>query len=394
MQKYQKKNYYIYIYVYRKDIPILESYLDDPTGVEILSIDKINNFWLRSLNYIFKRFFTNPEFSEMYIRQRKKDRDGLFHKYLGSFFYIKNDQINQEYQKFFGIFSKNLQSRLLISISRIKANHLICSKNIKHIAIMESWDHAVKSPCWHEPDYLLTWNASLKKDYIEYQNFKTVKISYIKPLKFRYIEERKKKTAAELENELSNRSFLSDLDMVKRLSVVMYIPMTSSLNPTQHVGEMKLIDQLCQATEKLHKVLYIKPKPNGPVGDYDCFAERYSNVIVGTYATNPNSIDMLDEEYHTFRYLLLLNSDLIINYGTTFVLEAALMDKPILQLNLSTEDYGEFGEYSKNLHIKRYLLNENSVEVSTVDEIMNILCGSAFKFESFSKEMKKWILGG
>ena len=48
-----------------------------------------------------------------------------------------------------------------------------------------------------------------------------------------------------------------------------------------------------------------KPKPNGPKGDYDIFKQKYSNVVVGTYASNSNSIDMLDEEYHTFRYLLL-----------------------------------------------------------------------------------------
>ena len=47
---------------------------------------------------------------------------------------------------------------------------------------------------------------------------------------------------------------------------------------------------------------------------------------------------MLDEEYHTFRYLLLYYCKLVVNWGTTFVLEAALMDKPTLQLNLLSKD--------------------------------------------------------
>lgn len=391
VEKYQHKKYTIYIYTMQKDIKILENYLEKISNIKVISIESINSFYLRVLNYAFKRFLTNPNFTQMHFRHRKKDRDSFYHKYLGNLFYIDNKKINIVYQSFFGLFNNRLKSNFLISISRVKANHLICSKKIKHISIMESWDHPVKSPYWHKPHVLLTWNKDLKKDYQEFQGFKDVKISHIKLLKFRYIEERLSKDVIDLEKDLKNESFLEDINFVKKKNIVMYITTTSSINPIQHDGEIKLIEQLCIATEKLGKTLYIKPKPNGPQGDYDIFKYKFENIIVGTYATNLNSVDMLDEEYHTFRYLLLYYSKLIVNFGTTFVLESALMDKPILQLNLSKKYYGKFGEYSNNLHIQKYLLNEYSVKIKDENDLIEILQIKQEQFELYSNGLKKWI---
>jgi hypothetical protein len=392
VQKYQQNNYTVYIYSMKKDVRILRDYINNTQNIEIIDIESINSFLLRVLNYIFKRFLTNPNFTQMHYENRSKDRSGLYHKFLGNIFYINNNNINIIYQKFFSLFRSRLKSDLLISISRVKASYLICSKNIKHISIMESWDHPVKSPYWHKPDYILTWNKDLKKDYKEFQNFKDINISYIQPLKFRYIKERRFKDLDILEGSLKNNDFIQDIQVIKNKEIVTYVTTTSSINKAQHHGEMKLIGQLCQATRKLNKKIYIKPKPNGPKGDYDIFKDKYNHVIVGTYATNPNSIDILDEEYHTFRYLLLYYSDLIINFGTTFVLESSIMDKPIFQLNLSKEYYGDFGKYSNNIHIKKYLLNEYSFEVKSAEDVVEVINKKYDSFEKYSKNLKRWLI--
>lgn len=393
VEKYQHKKCKIYIYAMGNQIKLLEDYLEDMSNIETISIESINSFLLKVLNYAFKKFLTNPNFTQMHYRHRKKDRDTIFHKYLGKYFYIDNKKINATYQNFFKSFENRLKSDFLISISRVKANHLICSKDIKHISIMESWDHPVKSPYWHKPYALLTWNKDLKKDYQKFQNYNDVKILHIKPLKFRYIEDRLNKDIDVLEKQLENPSLKKDIELVKNKDIIMYITTTSSLNPSQHEGEMKFIDQLCLATKELDKTLYIKPKPNGPRGDYDIFKEKYENVIVGTYATNANNIDMLDEEYHTFRYLLLYYTKLIVNIGTTFVLESSLINKPILQLNLSKKNYGEFGKCSENLHIKKYLINENAQKVKDKKDIVSILNNEQESFTKYSQNLKEWING-
>lgn len=392
VERYQKKNYKIFVYTRKHNIKIFINYINSSQNIEIIAIEDIDSIFLRVLNYIYKNFLTNPKFSQMYYRQRKNNRDNFYHKYLGKTFYVSDKKINNLYTKFFSLFKNRLKSNLLISISRVHSNHLVCSKSTKHVSIMESWDHPVKAPYFHRPDVLLTWNEDLKTDYQKYQDFTDIKMYKMKPLKFRYIEERSNKSPESLIKSLKNENYIDDLNLVKFANIILYIATTSSVNPSGHKGEMKLIEQLCMATQKLGKKLYIKPKPNGPQGDYDIFRKKYSNVIVGTYATNPNSIDMLDEEYHTFRYLLLYYADFIVNFGTTFVLEASLLDKPILQLNLSKKDYGEFGEYSENLHIKKYLLNEYSVKIKNENDLIDILQKTQEVFKLYSGKIKKWIL--
>ncbi|MBT5492559.1 hypothetical protein HOK00_10180 [bacterium] len=391
VDKYQSKKYEIFIYTRQNNIDILKEYLDNTTNTQVISIESLDDIFLRGMNYIFKKYFTNPKFTQMYYRQRRNDRENFYHKYIGKYFYIADENINNIYQKLFGIFKNRFKSKLLISISRVHSNYLVCSKSIKHISIMESWDHPVKTPYWHNPDFLLTWNKALKQDFQKYQNFKDTKISYITPLKFRYIQEREKENIDNLKNTLQNKEFIDDIGKIKNKQMVMYIATTSSINPLQHQGEMQLIEQLCEATKQLGRTLYVKPKPNSPSGDYDIFKEKYENAIVGAYATNSNSIDMLDEEYHTFRYLLLYYSNLIVNFGTTFVLESSLMDKPILQLDLSKEYYGEFGEYSTNLHIQKYLLKEHSFKVTSVHDIVKVMTTKKESFSAYSKNLKEWL---
>ena len=392
IRKYQQKNIVIYIYVLRKDIDILSKYLINIQNIKIIEIESIDSYFLRILSFIFKNYLTSPNFTKMYFRQRKVYENSFYHKFVGRYFYFNNKKINSRFQWFFGLFKNKIKGDVLVSISRVKASYLICSKSVKHISIMESWDHPVKSPYWHKPNYLLTWNKDLKKDYQFYQNFKDIKISYINPLKFRYINERFERSISSLEKDLKSPGFSNDIDAIKNKNIIMYICTTSSINPEHHYGEMKLINQICKATKEVNKVLYIKPKPNGPMGDYDIYKEKYDNVIIGTYATDQNGVDMLNEEYHTFRYLLLYYSCLVINFGTTFVLEASIVRKPILQLKLSKEDYGKFGMYSDNLHIKKYLLNKYSFTVRDESDLTNILRNEKGAFKLYSKSIRKWVL--
>lgn len=391
VEKYRYKNYKIFIYTVQENISIIENYIEKHSKTEIISIESLNTIPLRIINYIAREFLTNPSFSKMYSNHRKKDAFFGLKNILGYMIYVENKKINIFCYKLFSLFKNRLKSKFLISISRVRSNHLICSKEIKHVSVMESWDHPVKSPYWSNPNVILTWNKDLKKDYKKYQHFHGTKVHFIKPIKFRYIGERRNKSIGSLSEQLRNKDYISDIDVVKKKDYIMYITMTSSLNPSQHEGEMKLIDQLCWAASNLNENLYIKPKPNGPTGDYDIFKQKYSNVVVGTYASNPNSIDMLDEEYHTFRYLLLYYCKLVVNYGTTFVLEAALMDKPILQLNLSSRHYGKFGEYSNNVHIRKYLLGNNSVVINSKDDILEALGQDEGKQNDYLYDIKKWI---
>jgi hypothetical protein len=392
VEKYSNKSVKVYIYTRKKNIKITSDYFGQLPHIDIVPIESIDSIFLRLLDYIFRNLLTNPNFTDMYCRKRRPLGLRLYDATLGQLFYLRNTSVNKLYKSFFSHFGSRLSSNLLISISRVRSTYLLCGRTIRHISIMESWDHPVKSPYWCEPNVLMTWNRDLREDYRKNQNFRTVNISYVTPIKFRYIADRSRKNIEELLGELSDRTYISDIEFIKRNDVVMYIPTTSSVSMSHHIGELVIIDDLCQALRELGKILYIKPKPNGPRGDYDRFEERYKHVRVGCYATNHSGIDMLSEEYHTFRFLLLHYSSLIVNFGTTFVLEAALMQKPIFQMTLSGERYGNFARFSLNAHIKKYLLGNFSHTVTGINDIVKILSTQAESFRKNSIHLGEWIV--
>lgn len=252
---------------------------------------------------------------------------------------------------------------------------------------MESWDHPVKMPYLIYPNQSLTWNNDLKKDIVENQFFSSVNI--IKPLKFRYIYDFKRYSEAELFNMLRKEKYKKELSALSGKKYILYPTTTSSLNQFAHKGEMQLIDRLCSASANEGIDIYIKPKPNGVDGDYDIF-KKNKNVIIGIYATDSNSMDLLDEEYNIYRYLLLKNAYLVVNVGTTFVLEAALADVPIVQLILREKSFDNFSIYSKNLHIEKYLHGNSCVHIGESDKI-SFDTQSLSKYYAYSQRLKRWV---
>ena len=238
----------------------------------------------------------------------------------------------------------------------------------------------------------MTWNKDLKSDYYRYQNFKDVKFKYIRPIKFRYIFERKEKCPNHLIKTLSNKEYLRDINIIRKNKTIVYATTTSSLNPEYHEGEVGLIKKLCEAFCNTDKLLYIKPKPNGPKGDYDNLKRKYSNVVIGSYSMSPNSADMLNEEYHTFSISSFYYTNLIINFGTTFVLESSLMNVPILQLQLSENKFGKFGQYANNIHIKKYLLRKEYFKLKNTVNINQTVNGEFAQMKTYSRALKKWLV--
>ena len=152
---------------------------------------------------------------------------------------------------------------------------------------------------------------------------------------------------------------------------------------------MILIRELCEALEGSDYYLYIKPKPNAPRGDYDEF-NIYNNVLVGIYSEDSSGSDILNQGYNIFRYLLLQKAYVVINAGTTFGLEAALVGKRIIQLRLREGDYKGFAKWCRTYHLQNYVLSldgvfdYNNKKSQLLDEIEN---GDM----SFSKQMKSWV---
>jgi hypothetical protein len=388
----QLDNVSVVVYT-RKDLTKVAQEYFGIDNEKIHSIESIDNKVLNLLHRIFLKFIVPHDFSTMYKNIHEKGTRGKIMESVSKFTssFVSKNTINKMYTIFFGLFYRGFDNKVIVSISRVSKPYLVCSKKIKHISIMESWDHPIKSPYFFIPSVALTWNSALKDDLKLYQSFNN--IDTIGPLKFKYIYERNNKSISRVHTSILNTIYSNEINKVKDKGYILYACTTSSINPESHKGELDLIDCIVRKIENKNLVLYIKPKPNGNRNDYDIFLSRH-NVIIGIYANNNNSIDMLDEQYHSFRYLLLYYSKIVINVGTTFSLEAALTNKKILQLKINSKDFGRFGAAASNEHIEKYLNNEHSFEFNKTTSNLLSAIDNYNELEEYSKKLKEWIVDG
>ena len=191
---------------------------------------------------------------------------------------------------------------------------------------------------------------------------------------------------------ITNNCYLKDLKNIMNKNVILYpVSHTSIDNKNIHLDQLKFIKSLIPLLTDNNYILFIKPKPTGPVGDYDCLLNE-KNIIVGEYSPDTDKADMLIDEFQAYRYLLLKNSKLVINVSTTFGLDAAMADIPVMQLNISEKDFGSFAKLKENPHIEKYLLNSNLISNYSVQEKITISDEVILKSMKYSQSLKKWCL--
>lgn len=385
IEKYVAQRRAVFAVVRQQDEFIAKSYFGN--SVKVVTIESLDSGGLQVLHKITAPLLVASQFSTMY--SRSLNRRGGWAKVAGKYIAPLTTRLNFNhlYSYFFSFFPNRLPSQFLISFTRSTRPYLLAPCHKRHIMIMESWDHPIKAPLYIEPKMCMTWNRSLKQDLKQYQKLKNVR--YIKPLKLRYVEAYRRSSTTEMLERLPS-NYKYELQHLLSTSYFVYPATTSSANPIDHKGEIRLIKDLISVFSNSEHVLYIKPKPNGPVGDYDEFALN-ANVKIGAYSSDPQGDDMLDEDYHVFRYLLLRHATAVINVATTFVLEAALASTPILQLVLSDTKYGHFALVSKNPHVERYLTVFNGVVPVTrdLDDVGQAITN--VRMFDCSDALKRWL---
>jgi|GEM_PF-5258933 len=359
-------------------------------------IDDLTKKWHSYFRLVFEATFVSKDFSSVYAYNNSITRQAfplLAALQQLSFLKLPRNRINL-------IFS-TLSHRLgkLIYRKAIVFDTIYCFTKVYHsvllnmiskerIAVMESWDHPMKFPFLFQANEAYTWNKFLKEDIGKFQGLSQIK--QIKPLKFHYIDRFKHLTLNEIENILSTTTYRNDIIELQEKSIVLY-PTTTSSNGIEHEGEMKLINSLCKAFKGSQHFLYIKPKPNGPIGDYDIFKTR-PQVVVGRYSSNFDSRDMLDDSYHLFRYYLIKKSFTSINAGTTFGLEIAYADKPLIQLDVTHDFHPGFSEFIHTYHLSKYLLSLPGT-ISFAENSTDILATEIKERNmEFSCNLKNWLL--
>ena len=391
VEKYYNKNYRIWVYTQKNMEDLVSKYFAD-LNIEVILIEQKRNIYLKVLSKLFTMPFINRNFSVMYSNDLDQHNSFIYNFINKIFpFKINKRNINNYYFNTMRIFNKfRFKGDFVIAFTFVHEPYLFANSRTKVIFIMESWDHIVKRPHLIKPSYFMTWNEDLKLDAKIYQNYRHM--NYIYPLKLRYIEKFSAMDYNNILKYISNESYLKDLKRINNKDVILYpVSYTSVDNYERHLDQLKFIKSLISVFSDSNFIFFIKPKPTGPIGDYDSLLGE-KNVIIGEYTPSLNKEDMLKDEYHAYRYLLLKKSKLVINAGTTFGLDAALADTPVLQLNITEKYFGTYAKSTKNPHIEKYLLRSSLVSNFTGQEKIVMNETTISKGKKYSQELKSWCL--
>jgi len=369
------------------DLPIndLISYKD------LDSILKKNSF--RYFIHLIVLYFLTPEiflFRSMKLYENSRQEAKLFKRIILGIAKLcpklPNNKVNITLSKISTAFLKNpFDSKTILVASQNSCPQLLGLKSQKVVTVMESWDHAVKKPNGYASDIVFAWNSSLREDWIASQHDQLVHVFW--PLKLRYAKK------FGLVHEVS-----SDLISKRKFCVYCVTATRRFSSPIIIELEKKLIRDLSKATGLAGWDLLIKPRPNGEFGEFDDVLKEFSNTRIG--AMQSQEVDVpanyfLDDGYNATRFAEVSGAEFIINAFTTFGLDAAAANLPVLQIDIRDAiGYGASNFYYENDHIKKYLLTDNYVLKLTgdlVDGFTHYLSNPNDFPVKYSNALKHWL---
>lgn len=266
------------------------------------------------------------------------------------------------------------------------APHLLCARNLEVVTLLESWDHAAKRPFGYPSRMVVAWNESIAEDWRIFQEQCPVVVGY--PWKL--------------------RSFIEDPVNPRPSSdrgakpVAMY-----AATATEVAGyrsgfkeELELVMDIAAACEAAGWGLLIKPKPNGAPGEFDLVADRFRNVSIGSYHDFLGAVDYyLDDDYNEARRQEVQAVDLVISWGTTFALDAALLGAAVLQLDLRTcSRFPDLARMSHNYHLEAHILDDPELTLAWPSDgdlrtaLTSYLQNPDGRAELFRDRLARWVM--
>lgn len=271
----------------------------------------------------------------------------------------------------------------VVVVTRSTVPHVFCGNGCSVISVMESWDHAPKSPTGYVSDLVFVWSSALANDWVKYQGDRDVRVGY--PGKLGYAIDAGSPDVKEL--RWNHRRLLYPASY------------SSFSDPSFFRDELAIIDEICKATLAAGLSLVIKPKPNGPKGEFANFASRYPNVELEDEkgVSHPNDY-FLDEEYNEKRLALLRRCDAVLNLGTTFGLDAAAFGLPVIQMRINCPT--TYPGVTKNFDFDHFRhicgddrdvldINENLPLSTALESVVNLSCGE--QALHLSRQLRVWL---
>ena len=196
-----------------------------------------------------------------------------------------------------------------------------------------------------------------------------------------------------LKNELHEENlgnYNKDIYFIETNSFILYICTYSNFSGENFFKkELLLIEKILSICEKNGQYLYVRPHPHFIGNEFEKIKDS-PYLYIGKPAEDASYSCIFKTEDQAFKIKLLQEANLIINVGTTLVLEASLLNEEIVQLNLNYEDFYGFSRACSNHHINSYLLNKKDVVYISTD---SIILGNMFqaKKSRFSTQLNSFF---
>jgi hypothetical protein len=228
------------------------------------------------------------------------------------------EMVNKRIRRVVGPFvRKTFRTHKILAVTRLTIPYLLCQRGLEITTLVESWDHPHKAPAGYTSRRVFVWNKALANDWRNFQGDQVVHVGY--PLKLAYA--------------FQNGSPLIIAPRWRYRRILYPATYTSYSDSRYFNDELRMLNFLCLAAAKAGFRIYIKPKPNGPLGDFEHLKVKFENIEVGNDggASGPGEY-FLDEKYNNKRMEIMGICDSVVNLGTTFGLDAAAYGLPVFQL--------------------------------------------------------------
>lgn len=291
-----------------------------------------------------------------------------------------NRRLTQALARWVGV---SFPTKKVLAITPLTVPHLLCSRSHEVNTLMESWDHPQKRPVGYASRRVFVWSDALAEDWRMYQGDQDVVVGY--PLKLKYAMER---GAAEI-GELKWR----------QRKVLYPATYSSYSDPAFFRDELAILDELCRVAGEAGLSVLVKPKPNGPKGDFESLGNRHGHVeLAGDGGAAGPDQYFLDEAYNRERLDLMRRCDAVVNLGTTFGLDAAAFGLPVLQLWI--EDDRVYPGVTRNFefeHLQHLLGDGKHVLRVDAEHSLGAVLARAFRpgggemAAEFSRRLRRWL---
>ncbi len=330
-------------------------------------ISNSDNF-LKRIYFVFKKLFNTINFSfdksDIYYQIFKNSKK--YENYIKKYDFVISDfRLNHLY---------NPDLRLLYEAA--------ISKNTKLISWVYSWDNVYHSSVMKQSDYIFIWSKFFKKIINLNHNYKNNQIINIGSIQFDYLKKKTLKKNIYKKKILFACSYGSDNNN------------TGDNFIKDEINFLKILSKSVWSTDKKYNIL-VRPYPSALRDEYKNIKllknvkfEEYGKII--KRRKNDNEKIRIDSNLNK-KLNQIISSNIVISFGSTFNIEAAILNKIVLHIDftsLEEKKYKSYNYFKDQMEYLKILKGKNFPNIIKSKEQLDFVMYELIIEKKFKKYLK------